>query len=151
MSQSKLKARNSNQSQLGSHSSDSTFGQYWLTKGLLSFVFYGSETLKLSINFPLTVIPGYPKKGFPEAPGPAGWPSTKPPTAATKPTLQCTEIRSKGNIAACPLGYMVTGCACGMNCGLWNTQNNFSECSCHVSCNDGKPLEWAKAICCRVV
>ncbi|XP_001633834.3 uncharacterized protein LOC5513547 [Nematostella vectensis] len=34
-----------------------------------------------------------------------------------KGRLHCLSVSSKGNRAACPAGYLVTGCACGYACG----------------------------------
>ncbi|EDO41771.1 predicted protein [Nematostella vectensis] len=68
-----------------------------------------------------------------------------------KGRLHCLSVSSKGNTAACPAGYLVTGCACGYACGSWNPEANGTRCFCHKGCMpNGQSLDWTLAMCCKV-
>ncbi|XP_075392278.1 resistin [Tenrec ecaudatus] len=58
--------------------------------------------------------------------------------------LECQSIISRGDLATCPEGFAVTGCACGSACGSWDVR---AETTCHCQC---KGMDWTGARCCRV-
>ncbi|XP_077993662.1 resistin-like [Glandiceps talaboti] len=71
-------------------------------------------------------------------------------------SLQCINKGIDGqlarNYATCPVGYIVTGCSCGMACGSYTIQTHHgrSRCYCHAGCNGGKMIDWTSARCCKV-
>ncbi|XP_004596069.2 resistin [Ochotona princeps] len=58
--------------------------------------------------------------------------------------LDCRTVKSGGNLATCPPGFGVTGCACGFGCGSWDVR---SEKTCHCQCAG---MDWTAARCCRL-
>ncbi|XP_040191698.1 resistin-like [Rana temporaria] len=59
------------------------------------------------------------------------------------PTLECTSVSSPGSEVACPSGYAVSGCSCGMGCGSWDIRE---KSRCHCQCDK---MDWTTAVCCR--
>ncbi|XP_004443576.2 PREDICTED: resistin [Ceratotherium simum simum] len=58
--------------------------------------------------------------------------------------LDCRTISNSGDLATCPRGFAVTGCACGSACGSWDVR---AETTCHCQC---KGMDWTAARCCRM-
>ncbi|XP_005413229.2 PREDICTED: resistin [Chinchilla lanigera] len=58
--------------------------------------------------------------------------------------LDCRSVSSRGNLATCPSGFEVTGCACGMACGSWDVR---AGTTCHCQCAG---MDWTAARCCRL-
>ncbi|XP_045707895.1 resistin-like beta [Phyllostomus hastatus] len=58
--------------------------------------------------------------------------------------MSCTSVTSSGRLASCPVGNVVTGCACGYACGSWDIRG---ETTCHCQCS---VVDWAAARCCRL-
>ncbi|XP_049731755.1 resistin [Elephas maximus indicus] len=59
--------------------------------------------------------------------------------------LDCQSVTSRGDLATCPAGFAVTGCACGYGCGSWDVR---AETTCHCQCQG---MDWTTARCCRML
>ncbi|XP_063126771.1 resistin-like beta isoform X1 [Rattus norvegicus] len=59
--------------------------------------------------------------------------------------LSCTSITAAGRLASCPVGMVVTGCACGYACGSWDIRDGTT---CHCQC---AVMDWVTARCCQMV
>ncbi|XP_001363505.4 resistin-like beta isoform X1 [Monodelphis domestica] len=57
--------------------------------------------------------------------------------------LTCTSVKSRGTLATCPAGFIVTGCACGYGCGSWDVRGDNV---CHCQCLG---MDWTSARCCQ--
>ncbi|XP_004706521.1 resistin-like beta [Echinops telfairi] len=66
----------------------------------------------------------------------------RPPPPTRK--LVCVSVKSRGKLAVCPPGTVVTGCACGYGCGSWDVQR---ETTCHCQCSG---MDWTAARCCHM-
>ncbi|XP_068128850.1 resistin-like beta [Hyperolius riggenbachi] len=65
-------------------------------------------------------------------------------TSSDGGNLVCVDVNQQsGAYAACPSGYTLTGCSCGMACGSWDVQNNNT---CHCRCAN---IDWTSARCCK--
>ncbi|XP_042549648.1 resistin [Dipodomys spectabilis] len=58
--------------------------------------------------------------------------------------LDCRTVTSRGNLASCPAGHVVTGCSCGMGCGSWDVRAGNT---CHCQCAG---MDWTGARCCHL-
>lgn len=56
--------------------------------------------------------------------------------------LDCQSIESKGQVAVCPEGFIVTGCSAGRNKGSITYERSF--------CRTQEEVDWTSARCCRV-
>ncbi|XP_063152564.1 resistin isoform X1 [Candoia aspera] len=58
--------------------------------------------------------------------------------------LVCQDVFARGAEAACPSGFIPTGCGCGMGCGSWDIRGNSV---CHCQC---ARIDWTSSRCCKV-
>ncbi|KAM8961524.1 resistin-like beta [Pelodytes ibericus] len=58
--------------------------------------------------------------------------------------LDCIDVKQSGSQSTCSEGYSLTGCACGMGCGSWDTRTGNT---CHCQCGN---MDWTTARCCKI-
>lgn len=63
-------------------------------------------------------------------------------TKISRVRLECQFIETKGQVAMCPDGYLVTGCTAGMNKGSISYERNY--------CRTQETVDWTGARCCRI-
>ncbi|XP_020026218.1 resistin [Castor canadensis] len=59
--------------------------------------------------------------------------------------MNCKTVTSRGDLATCPAGHVVTSCTCGSACGSWDVR---ADTTCHCQCAG---MDWTGARCCRMV
>ncbi|XP_066449453.1 uncharacterized protein [Eleutherodactylus coqui] len=60
-------------------------------------------------------------------------------------TLDCVDVKVRGNTASCQSGYTATSCSCGNNCRSYSYRSS-NTCNCQCG-NRG----WTNARCCKAV
>ncbi|XP_072456984.1 resistin isoform X2 [Notamacropus eugenii] len=63
--------------------------------------------------------------------------------ALQKLRMTCSSVTSRGALASCPSGSIVTGCSCGSACGSWDVRE---PTTCHCQCAG---MDWTTARCCQ--
>ncbi|KAM6216741.1 resistin [Rhynchocyon petersi] len=58
--------------------------------------------------------------------------------------LDCRSVTSRGALATCPAGFVVSACTCGSGCGSWDVR---AETTCHCQC---ARMDWTGARCCSL-
>ncbi|XP_024433876.1 resistin-like beta [Desmodus rotundus] len=59
-------------------------------------------------------------------------------------SISCTSITSSGRQASCPIGKVVTSCACSDACGSWDIRGATTcQCLCNI-------VYWTTARCCHL-
>uniref|UniRef100_A0A4X2JV05 Resistin n=1 Tax=Vombatus ursinus TaxID=29139 RepID=A0A4X2JV05_VOMUR len=64
--------------------------------------------------------------------------------ALHKLQMTCSSVTSRGALATCPSGSIVTGCSCGSACGSWDVRE---PTICHCQCAG---MDWTTARCCKL-
>ncbi|XP_020835535.1 resistin-like [Phascolarctos cinereus] len=63
--------------------------------------------------------------------------------AVQKLQVSCFSVTSRGALATCPSGSIVTSCSCGSACGSWDVRE---PTTCHCQCAG---MDWTSARCCK--